>query len=147
RSAKLRQERDRIEAQLQTFRGLHRQAEDDKDAAQRAVETWQEAWRECLTKLRRPADDTPTGLERAIELIEEAHRERQCLVDLDHRISGMGGNIATFVSKVTALVSAVAPDLDDQPIETAAGELRRRLDANRKIEARRDQLLSQQKQA
>jgi uncharacterized protein YhaN len=147
RSAKLRQERDRIEAELQTLRGLHRQAEDDKDAARRAFETWQEAWRECLTKLRCPADDTPTGLERATELIEEAHRERQRLDDLDHRISGMRGNIATFESNVTALISAVAPDLNGQPAETAAGELRRRLDANRNMEARRDQLLSQQKQA
>jgi uncharacterized protein YhaN len=147
RSAGVRQERDRIQTELQTFRRLHRRAQDDEDAARLALETWQEAWRECLSKLRRPADDTPAQLERAIELIEETHGERQRLIDLDHRISGMRGNIATFESKVTALVSTVGPDLDGQPTETAAGELRRRLDANRKIEARRDQLLSQQKQA
>ena len=147
RSTELRLERDRIETELQTFRRLHRQAEDDEGAVRRALETWQEAWRECLTKLRRPADDTPAGLERAIELIEEAHRENQRLVDLDHRVSGMRGNIATFESKVTALVSGVAPDLDGQPIDIAAGALRRRLDASRTIEARRDQLLSQQNQA
>jgi uncharacterized protein YhaN len=100
-----------------------------------------------LSKLNRPADETPAGLERAIELIEEAHRERERLVDLDRRITGMRGNIATFESKVAALISALAPDLNGQPGETATRELRRRLDANRKIEARRDQLLSQHKQA
>jgi uncharacterized protein YhaN len=147
RSNELRQERNRIETELQTCRRLHRQAEDDEDAARRALETWQEGWLECLTKLRRPADETPAGLERSIELIEEAHREHQRLVDLDHRIAGMRGNIASFESKVTALISEIAPDLDGQPIETAAGELRRRLDANRAIEARRDQLLSQQNHA
>src|SRR5262249_42167551 len=56
-------------------------------------------------------------------------------------------NIASFELKVTALISEAASDLDGQPIETAAEELRRRLDVNRTIEARRDQLLSQQKHA
>jgi uncharacterized protein YhaN len=147
RSNELRQESERIETELRTLRPLYRQAADDEGAARRALQTWQESWLECLTKLRRPADEMPAGLERAIELIEEAHRERHSLDDLDHRIAGMRGNIASFESKVVALISEVAPDLDGQPIETAAGALRRRLDANRAIEARRDQLLGQQKHA
>jgi uncharacterized protein YhaN len=147
RSTERHQERKRIETELRTFRRLHRQAEDDEDAARRALEAWQDSWLESLKKLSRPAIETPAGLEKAIELIEEAHREHQRLLDLDHRIAGMRGNIASFGSKVTKLISEVALDLDGQPIEAAAGALRRRLDANRAIKARRDQLLSQQKQA
>jgi len=104
-------------------------------------------WSECVSKQKRPTEETPAGLERAIEVIEEAHRGRQHLVALDHRIGGMRGNIAEFNSRVAAVICAVAPDLNGQPAETAARELRHRLDTNRKIETRRDQLLDQQKQA
>lgn len=40
----------------------------------------------------------------------------------------------------------MAPDLSGQPVESAAQELRRRLDAHRIIAARRDQLLGRQRQ-
>jgi uncharacterized protein YhaN len=145
--AALQLRHNRLQAELQTLRRLHHQAVDDRNAAQAAFANWQEPWRECLSKLKRPAQETPAGLERAIELIEEAHRERQRLAELDHRVAGMRGNIAGFESRVAAVVSAVARDLSGQAADSAARELRRWLDANRKIEARRDQLLDQEKQA
>ncbi len=58
----------------------------------------------------------------------------------------MRANIASFESKVLATILAVAPDLRDRPAESAAQELRRRLDAHRIIAARRDQLLERQKE-
>jgi uncharacterized protein YhaN len=141
------EQRNRLQAELETVGRLYYQAVEDRKAADVALENWEGAWRECLSNLKRPAEETPAGLERAIEMIEEAHRGRQHLVTLDHRIGGMRGNIAEFNSRVVAVICAVAPDLNGQPAETAARELRHRLDTNRKIETRRDQLLDQQKQA
>lgn len=92
RATELRQQRNQLQTELRTMRRLHRQAIDDHEAVQAAFASWRAAWGECLSQLNRPAGETPAGLERAIELIEEAHGERQHLVELDHRISGMRGN-------------------------------------------------------
>jgi uncharacterized protein YhaN len=147
RCTALHQQRNRMNVELQMASRLHRQAVDDRDAAQAALGNWQEAWRECLSKLNRRPKETPAGLERAIELIEEAHREQQSLVALDHRIAGMRGNIDGFESQVATLTSAVAPDLSGHSADSAAEELRDRLEANRNIATKRDQLLDQLEQA
>jgi uncharacterized protein YhaN len=97
--------------------------------------------------LKRPGNEPPAGVERAIELIEGAHRERQRVLELDHRIGGMRENIRRFTAQVADVVAAAAPDLGRLSPEPAAQELRRRLDAQREVLARRDQLLRQQKTA
>jgi len=147
RCAEARQERDRVRAEIETFRRLHRQAFDERNLAEQAFATWQSEWRECLSRLNRPPTETPAGVGKSIELIEEAHLERRKLADLDHRVAGMRQNIAEFEMRVADLVAAVTPDLIGQSAEAAAGELRKRLKDNRETEARRDILLAQEMNA
>src|SRR5690349_2312141 len=59
----------------------------------------------------------------------------------------MRKNIGQFAAQVADLIAAAAPDLDRHPPDTAAQDMRRRLDAQREVLARRDQLLRQQKTA
>jgi hypothetical protein len=93
-------------------------------------------WRECLGVLGRPPEELPAAADKAIELIGKAHSEHRALGDLEHRVEGMSGNIATFETGVADLVAAVAPDLIGRQAEFGADELRRRLLSNRDIEAR-----------
>jgi uncharacterized protein YhaN len=132
---------------LRTESCLLARAVEERNAAQAALDGWREEWRLCLDALKRPGNEPPAGVERAIEVIEGAHRERQRAVELDHRIDGMRKNIGQFAAKVANVVAAAAPDLDRRPPDVAAQELRRRLDAQREVLARRDQLLRQQQTA
>jgi uncharacterized protein YhaN len=117
RCAKARQQRGRLEVELQTFRRRYQQGLDEQAAASATLAAWQTKWRACLSSLKRPPEETPVALERAIELIGDAHRERRTLEDLDHRITGMNENIAGFEAQVADLVNAVAPDLIGDPVE------------------------------
>jgi hypothetical protein len=132
---------------LRTESSLLAQAIAERNDAQAALDRWREEWRLCVRALKRPGYEPPAGVERAIKLIEEAHRERQRVLELDHRIDGVRENIDRLVPQVAAVVVAAAPDLGRRPLEAVAQELRRRLDAQREVLARRDQLLRQQKTA
>jgi uncharacterized protein YhaN len=140
RTGALRKERDRLEHELRTEGRLLAQAIEERNAAQAALDGWREEWHLCLEPLKRPGNEPPAGVERAIELIESAHRERARAVELDHRIDGMRKNIGQFAAQVADVVAAAAPDLDRRAPEAAARELRRQLDAQREVLARRDQL-------
>ncbi|HJU15681.1 MAG TPA: AAA family ATPase [Stellaceae bacterium] len=142
-----KQERDRVRAALGTLRHQYRQALDNRKAAQQALAKWEADWRACLAQLNRPPGETPAAVERAIELIEEAHQERRKLADLEHRIAGIRRTIAEFETRLAALVAATAPDLSAAPAEAAVAELRRRLDENRKVDTRREQLAEQEEEA
>jgi uncharacterized protein YhaN len=147
RADAIRKERDRLEHELRTESSLLARAVEERNAAQLALDGWREEWRLCLDALKRPGNEPPAGVERAIEFIEAAHRERQRAVELDHRIDGMRKNIGQFAAQVADVVATAATDLDHRPPDAAGQELRRRLDAQREVLARRDQLLRQQKTA
>jgi uncharacterized protein YhaN len=145
--AAARRGRDRVRAALETLRRQYRQALFEREAAEKACADWRIEWRECLASLKRPPGEVPAAVEKAIELIEEAHRERGRLAELERRIAGMKQSIADFTARVADLAGMAAPDLCEQPAETAAAELRRRLDASRDSEARRIGLLGQEREA
>ncbi|HZU90168.1 MAG TPA: hypothetical protein VE993_13005, partial [Stellaceae bacterium] len=147
RRAATKRERDRVRAALETLRRHYRQALFEREAAAKAFANWRADWRECLVTLKRPPGEGPAAVEKAIELIEEAHRERGKLAELERRIAGMKQNIADFTARVAALIDRAAPDLCGQPAETAATELRRRLEISRDSEARRIGLFGQEREA
>lgn len=137
----IKRQRGEVEARLAEIRRARQHAETDLNAALSEMTGWQSRWQACLCRLKRPLTETPPAAEKAIELIGEAYRHHDRVCDLDHRIAGMKRNIAEFEGAIAELVGAVACDLQDQSPQSAAGELRRRLDNQRDSRARRDQLL------
>ncbi|MCB2145606.1 MAG: AAA family ATPase [Deltaproteobacteria bacterium] len=101
-----------------------------------ALSRWKTSWEASVKKIGIRADATPTA---ALAVIESVREVRSKLGEVDvlrKRIDGIDRDSAGFMSRVDALVDALAPDLKAESRDRAAELLNGRLTHARKDESR-----------
>jgi len=97
---------------------------------------WKTSWEASVKKIGIRTDATPTAAMAVIESVREVRSKTGEAEVLRKRINGIDRDSAGFMSRVDALVDALAPDLKTESKDRAAELLNGRLTHARKDEAR-----------
>lgn len=110
---------------------------------EKAMDDWQQSWRQSVARIGIAADASPTAALALIESLKEARNEVAEAEVLRKRIDGIDRDAAAFQDRVEVLVAALAPELAGEPRDRAAELLNARLTAARQSDAERRGLRQQ----
>lgn len=107
---------------------------------------WRAQWEKAILPLGLKADATPA---QAVAVLEDLKTLFEKIKDekiLKKRIQGIDRDAEVFIGKVTRLITKVASDLTNHPLEQSAAKLHSRLTRARTEKARRNSLEKQKQQ-
>jgi uncharacterized protein YhaN len=113
-------------------------AEEDADRAGNSVDQWRIDWAVAVEQLGMDRDAEPLAANAVIESIDELFVHIKEANDTRLRISGIDRDAKQFTSSVTHLLSQVAPDLQELPVDQAVADLNDRLEAATKSQTKLD---------
>ncbi len=137
------QERKQSQKQLQTEQEKREEARREAAGSQAALAQWQEEWKIALAPLGLRENASPEEVSTLLTLADSYFEKFKDAEKIQERIAGIDARAERFVGTLAALAAKVAGELASLPAGELVGELRKRLDAARRLEIRKTQLRSQ----
>ncbi|MCA9132053.1 MAG: AAA family ATPase [Planctomycetales bacterium] len=135
---KLASERRVVAQKLRELRPKLTRRKDAAAEAQAAVELWRTQWASAVAQLGLEGDAEPAVANSVIESIDELLSLIEKGEDTRHRIAGIDRDAEQFATVVSGLLSQLATDLLELPVEQAVADLYDRLEATGKAQTKCD---------
>ncbi|MCE9526369.1 MAG: AAA family ATPase [Planctomycetales bacterium] len=146
RSLRSMQERKLSQKQLLSEQEKRQDAQRELESAQAALSQWQVEWKEAVSPLGLREKASPEEVSELLTLSDDYFKKLTEAKGIQERMAGIDARAEHFVSTLTALAARVAADIANLKAPEMAGELRKRLEAARKLEVRKSQLEEQQRE-
>jgi uncharacterized protein YhaN len=119
----------------------------ESGAATQALDAWRSSWDALLSELGLRRDATPGEVSDYLEDLFEAVSKADDAANLARRIAGIDEDARAFREDARGLLRRLAPDLPDEPVESAVVELHTRLTKQRRDKSRLEELKAQAERA
>ncbi len=137
--------RAELEKHLQKLRGREQPCEQEAERASLALQQWRSDWTAVVGQLGLDQAADPLEANSVIESVDELFGHIRDTEETRRRIQGIDRDAAEFTQSVELLLSKLAQDLQDMPVDQAVANLYDRLEAastaQTKLDGWREQLL------
>lgn len=123
--------RQDVEKNLRKLRSKLASSEQEAELASSAVDRWRTDWAAVVEQLGLDRDAEPHAANSVIDSVDELFSHLKVVDDTRVRIEGIDRDAGQFAKSVTHLLSQVATDLQDMPVDQAVADLNDRLEAAR----------------
>lgn len=139
--------RERLEKDLAELEDTGRRLVLDVETAEKERHDWLTAWAALMDELGLAQDTSPGEASDHLKTLDDSLKQIREAERLAERIAGIDADAAAFGQRASGLLTRLASDLLARPLEEAVIELHQRLGRQREDQSRRDELLTQLRQA
>ncbi|AFL76422.1 YhaN family protein [Thiocystis violascens] len=132
-----------LEKEMSALRDAELRLDLDVTASEEARASWSSAWAALMDELGLPQDASPGDASDHLKNLDDCLAHLRDAERLAARIAGIDADAMEFQQEAGGLLSRLAPDLKEQPIEEALPQLHRRLVKQREDKSRLDELMGQ----
>lgn len=143
----IKQQREGLDKESKTLEADLESLRDDHRLAEEALETWKAQWRDLLERFGLQEDSSPAEMADFIEKVRELFAKQGEAEKLQIRIKAIDEDAGSLQGQVAGMVTNIAPELADLPVDDAVMYLNSLLAENRISETRRRQIEEQLEQA